>query len=325
MSRIGLFGAAGAIGGSVARALRASGRPYRVVGRSRGSLQAEYGADPLAEIVTWNPEDPDSVRAAAQGLDTLVYLVGVPYWDFRLHPVLMRQTIEGAVAAGVSKLVLIGTVYPFGRPQTERVSETHPREPHTFKGQMRKQQEDLVLEAHGRGGLQTTILRLPDFYGPQVERSLLHGAFQAAIDGTRANLIGPIDTPHEFVFVPDVGPVVTALLDEPRAYGRTWNLGGAGVTTQRALVERIFAQAGRPPKLRVAGPLMVRALGLFKPLMRELAEMHYLHTTPVLMDDSALRGLLGEVRKTPYEEGIRRTLDSMRAPARPVATQLAGA
>jgi len=29
--------------------------------------------------------------------------------------------------------------------------------------------------------------------------------------------------------------------------------------------------------------------------MRELVEMHYLLTTPVLMDDSALRGLLGSV------------------------------
>lgn len=68
MGTVALFGATGAIGGSVAGALRASGRSYRVVGRSRASLQAEFGADPLAEIVTWNPEDPASVRAAAHGV-----------------------------------------------------------------------------------------------------------------------------------------------------------------------------------------------------------------------------------------------------------------
>lgn len=315
MGLVGLFGAAGAIGGSVASALRAGGRPYRVVGRSRGSLEAEFGADPLAEIVTWNPDDPQSVKAAAQGLETLIYLVGVPYWDFRLHPLLMQKTLEGARAAGVSKLLLIGTVYPFGRPQRARVDESHPREPHTFKGWMRKEQEDLVLGAHGRDGLQTAILRLPDFYGPNLERSLLYRAFQAALQGQRADLVGPIDTPHEFVFVPDVGPVVASLIDEPRAYGRAWNLAGAGVTTQRELVERIFSEVGRPPKLRVAGSWMVRALGLFDPFMRELVEMHYLQTTPVLMDDSALRGLLGEVRKTPYHEGIRQTLAAMKGAA----------
>jgi nucleoside-diphosphate-sugar epimerase len=315
MGKIALFGAGGAIGGSVASALRAQGRAYRVVGRSRGPLEAQFGADPLAEIVTWSPEDPASVRAAAEGVETLVYLIGVPYWQFQKHPVLMRQTLEGAMAAGVSKLVQIGTVYPFGRPRTERVDEGHPREPHTFKGRMRKEQEDLVLGAHGQRGIQTTILRLPDFYGPNVENSFLHRAFKAALEGTRADLIGPIDTPHEYVFVPDVGPVVTALADAPRAYGRAWNLAGAGITTQRELVERIFAQVGRAPKVRVAGPWMVRAMGLFNPFMRELAEMEYLQSTPVLLDDSALRGLLGEVRKTPYEEGIRRTLEVMKQEA----------
>jgi nucleoside-diphosphate-sugar epimerase len=316
MANIALFGASGAIGGSIAAALRAQGRRYRVVGRSRAPLESQFGADPLAEVVTWDPDVPDSVRAAAQGVETLAYMVGVPYQDFRLHPELMRKTLEGAVAAGVRRLLLIGTVYPFGRPQTERVREDHPRDPHTFKGRMRKAQEDLVLTAHREGRLETTILRLPDFYGPNVERSFLHGAFRAALQGGSANLIGPIDTPHEFVFVPDVGPVVAALIDAPRAYGATWNLAGAGVTTQRALVERIFAQVGRPPKLRVAGPLLVRAMGLFNPLMRELVEMHYLHTTPVLMDDSALRGLLGDIRKTPYEDGIRLTIGAMRASLR---------
>jgi len=41
--------------------------------------------------------------------------------------------------------------------------------------------------------------------------------------------------------------------------------------------------------------------------------MSYLHTTPVVLDDSALQKLLGPVRKTSYDEGIRRTLEAMRA------------
>lgn len=67
--------------------------------------------------------------------------------------------------------------------------------------------------------------------------------------------------------------------------------------------------AGRKPKLRVASKLSLRLLGLFNPLMRELVEMHYLQTTPVLLDDSALVRLLGNVEKTPYEQGLRLTLD----------------
>ena len=147
MNKIALFGAAGAIGQSIAKAVSNQGVPYRVVGRSRDALTAAFGADPRAEIVTWNPDDPASVQAAAADSDTSVYLVGVNYWQFELHPRLMQQTLDGAIAAGVKRLVLIGTVYPYGRPQTRPVREDHPRDPHTFKGRMRKAQEDVLLAA----------------------------------------------------------------------------------------------------------------------------------------------------------------------------------
>jgi len=58
---------------------------------------------------------------------------------------------------------------------------------------------------------------------------------------------------------------------------------------------------------------MLRLIGLFKPFMRELGEMHYLLTTPVLMDDAALHQLLDEVHKTSYADGIRATLEASRA------------
>ena len=312
MTKMALFGGAGVVGQSVAASLRAGGQPYSVVGRSRAGLEAAFGTDPLAELVTWSPDDPASVRAAARGVDTIVYLIGVPYTDFRLHPVLMRQTLDGAIAEGVERMILIGTVYPYGRPQTNPVREDHPREPHTFKGRMRKEQEDLVLAADAAGSIRGTILRLPDFYGPGVERSFLHKTFIAAAGGGRAQLVGPIDTPHEFVFVPDVGPVVVSLIREARAYGRAWNLAGAGTITQREMAELIFAEVGSPPKLLVANKLILRALGLFDPFMRELVEMHYLLTEPVIMDDAALSELLGGTRKTSYEEGVKRTLAALR-------------
>ncbi len=306
--RIALFGAAGAIGQSIAAALAAKGQPYRVVGRSQASLQASFGADPLAEIVSWNPDSPASVQAAASGIDTLVYLVGVNYWQFELHPQLMRKTLDGAIAAGVRNVILIGTVYPYGRARRTPVSEDHVREPHTFKGRMRKEQEDVLLQAHAQGRINATVLRLPDFYGPGVEASLLHRAAVAAVKGGTADMIGPIDRPHEFVFVPDVGPVVARLAETPAAFGHVWHLAGAGVTTQRDLVDEMQRQTGRKLALRVAGKTMLRVLGLFNRMLRELAEMNYLMSEPLIMDDSALQRLLGTIHKTPYAEGIRQTL-----------------
>ncbi|GGF30581.1 epimerase [Aliidongia dinghuensis] len=311
MGKVALVGAAGAIGRSIAAALSAEGRPYRVIGRSHAALIQAYGRDPLAEIAVWDPADPESAARALDGAEAAVHLVGVPYHQFELHPVVMDQVLKGAVAAGVERLVQIGTVYPFGRPRTPRVAEDHPREPHTFRGRMRKAQEDLTLAAHAEGRIQTTVLRLPDFYGPDGEKSFLHGLFAAALAGKRALMIGPIDRPHEFVFTPDAGPIVTRLIDTPAAFGRTWNLAGAGVTTQRDFARRIFATVGRSPKLLPIGRRGLSLFGLFDPLMKGLAEMNYLMTEPVLLDDSALSSLIGPLAKTSYDEGIDRTLAAL--------------
>ena len=312
MSRVALVGAAGAIGRSVAAALRAEGRPYRAIGRSHAALCKAFGQDPLAEIATWDPADPESVRRALDGTAAAVHLVGVPYDKFEQHPIVMGQVLEGAIAAGVERLVQIGTVYPFGLARTPKVAEDHPRQPHTYRGRMRKTQEDLTLAAHAGGRIATTILRLPDFYGPVGASSYLHGTFTAALAGRRAMMIGPIDRPHEFVFTPDVGPVVGRLLRTPDAFGRTWNLAGAGVITQRAFAHKIFATAGRLPKLLAIGKPILRLAGLFDPLMRGLADMNYLMTDPVLLDDGALAGLIGPLAKTSYDEGIAQTLAALR-------------
>lgn len=52
-------------------------------------------------------------------------------------------------------------------------------------------------------------------------------------------------------------------------------------------------------------------LGLFNPMMREMVEMHYLQTDPVLMDDSRLEKLLGGLKYTSYDQGIQLTLIAM--------------
>lgn len=317
--RVALLGATGPIGSSIAHALRASGTPFVVVGRSADGLAAAFGGNDLATPRVWNPNNAASLRAAVRGMDTLVHMVGVPYDTFHLHPILMQAVIEAAKAEGVRRLLLIGTAYPFGRPQAARVDENHPRDPHTFKGRMRKEQEDLLMAADASGALRGLILRLPDFYGPGVERSYLADIFAAAAAGRRAKVMGPIDTPHEFVFVPDVGPVVRALVEREDAFGHAYNLGGAGTITVREVARQAFGLVGRTPKLMVAGKTMLRLAGLFDPVMRELVEMHYLMTEPVIFDDSALERKIGPIAKTPYADGIARCLEAAQAarPARP--------
>jgi nucleoside-diphosphate-sugar epimerase len=308
-----LLGATGAIGESIAAELRRRGQSYRAVGRDRASLDRVFGSDSLAEIAVWNPDDASSVRAALRDTDTAVYLVGVPYNHFELHPVLMRQTLDAAIAEGVQQMLLVGTVYPYGRTQATPAREDHPREPQTFKGRMRKQQEDLLLEADAAEQIRGTVLRLPDFYGPRVKNSFVDSVFTAAATGGTANLIAPIDRPHQFVYVPDVGATVLDLLQHPEAHGRWWHLAGDDTPSIQQIVAMVGEMAGKPVKTRVFGTTMLRVVGLFQPIMRELVEMNYLLTDPFIMDDSALQSLLGGLKKTPLREALRQSLEAARS------------
>jgi len=313
MTKHAILGAAGAVGTALAAKLAEKGEAFRVVGRSKERLEKQFGKyGSLVEYSAADLSDPEAAARAVTGAETAFYLVGVPYTQFELHPKLTRTAVEAATRAGVRRFVHVSTVYPYGVPRTELVSESHPREPKAFKGRMRKEQEDIVFAADGPRGMRTLIVRPPDFYGPESELSYVRAIFDAAINGGAANVIGPIDTPHEFILVSDLAETLLRLAGREEAYGQAWNVGGPGMISTRRFAELVFAAVGQKPRLRVAGGFLLGLMALFSPFMREVREMHYLWTTPVRLDDTRLRKLLPDLRKTPYEEGIRLTVEAMR-------------
>jgi nucleoside-diphosphate-sugar epimerase len=305
---IALFGGSGTLGQALAPLF--GPQPFRVVGRSLTQLRSAFAAYPSADLTVWDPAKPETAADALEGIRTLVYLVGVPYTDFRLHPVLFEQVLTGAIEKGVERCVLVGTVYPFGLAQTPLVGPDHPRNPQTFKGQMRKQQEDILLAADAAGRIRGTILRLPDFYGPNVDRSYLSSLFQAAAQDKTAQLVGPLNTPHEYVYIPDAARILFRLIQEDRAYGHTWNLAGAGKVMLAELLKLVESITGKRVRKFVVGKRMLQLAGWFDPLLKEVAEMHYLFTQPIFLDDSALTTLLGPLNKTSYEDGVRASLSA---------------
>jgi nucleoside-diphosphate-sugar epimerase len=308
-----LFGATGAVGKALAAKLARQRRSFRVVGRSEERLRRDFRIyEPLVDYCAADLSDSAAAARAATGADTIFYTVGVPYPQFEQHPKLTRISLDAAAAAGVRRYVHLSTVYPYGVPQQEFVNESHPRNPMAFKGRMRKEQEDLVIAADNAKGMRTTIVRPPDFYGPDSELSYVRAIFDAAIKSGTANVIGPIDTPHEFIFIPDLADALIALSEKEEAYGRAWNVAGPGLITTRQFAELVFGVVHQKPRLRVANKFLLRVLGLFNPFLREVVEMHYLWTTPVKLDDTCLRQLLPNLYKTPYAEGVRLTIEAMR-------------
>ena len=315
IGKVAIFGAAGAIGRTLADELERRFVSDRLVGRSSNKLQAAFGSHQHGEIFPADLNDLRAAGAAAREIDTVVYCVGLPYPSHALHPVLMRSALEAAIAMKVKRLVLVSNVYSYGVPRTSRVAETHPRFPVAKKGAYRVEQEDMVLGAHKKGQIQGMVLRLPDFYGPHAEQGLANPIFRAALAGKTANWIGPVNTKHEFLYVPDAGVPIADLASCEECYGQAWNIGGAGEINTLDFITRVYRAVGRAPKYRVAGAGLLKVLGWFSPLMRELPEMLYLQETPVILDDGKLLAKFPGLRKTSYDEGIAKTVEWMKGGA----------
>ena len=159
-----LFGATGSVGKALGAKLAERGQSFRVVGRSEERLRQDFKVfEPLIEYCAADLSDSGAAARAAAGVETVFYTVGVPYPQFEQHPKLTRVALGAAAAAGVRHYIHVSTVYPYGVPQQEFVSESHTPNPKAFKGRMLKEQEDLVLAADNSHGMRTTILVLRIF------------------------------------------------------------------------------------------------------------------------------------------------------------------
>src|SRR5258706_330005 len=99
-----------------------------------------------------------------------------------------------------------------------------------------------------------------------------------------------------------------------RAWGRAWHAPSGPPRTQRDAIDDLARAAGRAPvPVRAVPAVMMRAAGLFSPLMRELAETRYQFAENFVTDSAAARQTFG-LEPTPWGQGLAAVLRSYRWP-----------
>ena len=83
-------------------------------------------------------------------------------------------------------------------------------------------------------------------------------------------MIGPVDTPHEFIFVPDLAETLVALSEKPEAYGQAWNVQAQGSSPPGNSPISSSAPFIRSPASARRANSCLRVMGLFNPFMREV-------------------------------------------------------
>jgi len=120
--------------------------------------------------------------------------------------------------------------------------------------------------------------------------------------------------PHTYTYLPDIGEGLAALGEHPEAPGEVWHLPKDPRTrTTRQLVQVIYRLAGQPTtKLRITPVLLLRALGVTNPTVRELLELRYEFQEPFIVDSTKIATKLA-VHATPLDQALAGTVATYRA------------
>jgi len=304
-----IFGT-GAIGLATLDALRRRGDTARMVNRS-GSARVPGDV----EVVGGDARNPAFTSEVARGAAVVYQTLNPPYAEWSAQfPLLQAGVLAAAEAAG-ARLVSMENVYMYGRPAGRVLTEDLASDAHTTKGRLRGRMSRELLAAHEAGRVEVAIGRASDYFGPRggAQSNLGDRVFPAALAGKTATVLGDPDQPHTYTYVPDIGEGLAALGEHPDATGQVWHLPNDPRTrTTRELVELVYRQASQSGgKLRRLPPVLLRALGMVNPTMRELVEMQYQFEEPFVVDSSKISNKLG-VEATPVDEAVSATLREYR-------------
>lgn len=298
-----ILGAGGAIGGPLARALKAYTNDIRLVSRNPEKVNESD------ELFSADLTIPEQVDKAVEGSETAYLIVGLPYdikaWRRHWLP-LMRNVIEACKAHG-TKLVFFDNVYMYDPAYMDRMTEDTPFRPVSKKGRIREQLIHMLMDEVEAGRLTALVARAADFYGPGVQTSVLQEmVLKNMLQGKKGQWFARLDKNHSFTYSPDAGLATAILGNTPDAYNQTWHL----PTSHEQLTGRqwigLFArELGMKARYQALPTWLLRLIGLFVPIMRELAEMAYQYDRNYFFDSSKFEKRFSDFKITPYEEGVK--------------------
>ncbi len=300
----------GPVGTTTAEALAARGHQVRVLSRSGASSTA------AVEHRQVDAADAGALTEATRGAAALYNAVNPAYhrWPTDWPPV--AAALLAAAERTGAVLVTMGNLYGYGRPSGVMTPDS-PLAATDTKGRVRNRMWAEALAAHEAGRIRTTEARAADFVGPQVPAANSHLVRQlpAVRRGRRAWVVGDPDAPRSWSYLPDVAATLATLGTDERALGRAWHVPSSPPRSQREAIADLCAAAGRPavPVSGIPWPVL-RAVGAFSPMMREVVDVRHQFDQPYLMDATATTEAFG-LTATPWAEVTAATVGGVTATA----------
>ncbi|ALD63715.1 NAD-dependent epimerase [Arthrobacter sp. LS16] len=298
-------GGAGTIGSEIVDQLLAAGAEQvdildNLVRGRRGNI-TEALSSSRVNLIEGDIADRELVREVTQGKDVVFHQAAIRITQCAEEPrlavdVMVNGTynvIEAAVEAKIPKVIAASSASVYGMaeefPTTER---HHPYNNDTLYGAAKTFNEGLLKSFHAMYGLDYTLLRYFNVYGPRMD---VHGAYTEVLvrwmeriaDGLPPLIFGDGSQTMDFVFSEDIARANLLAAASPIREG-IYNVASGTETSLKELAETLLKVMGSDLHIEYGPERSVNSV------VRRLA------------DTSAARRDLGFESTVGLEEGLRR-------------------
>ena len=304
-----ILGLTGGIGRAIALALNK--RDIEIKALIRDKKKAKNYIDGLnkLEIIEGDVSNPLDLKRAFEGVEVVYYCINVPYHKWEEQALQLLKNCVDAAVENKTKFVFPGNVYVYGHAKYNPVDEKHPHAAHTKKGQIRMEMEEMLALAKKDEGLDYTIIRMPDFYGPYVINGFSEQLFINAIKGKTMRWVGNLDVELEMIFIEDGGEAMVKAALSKQSNGEVFNIPGYGITSSRKFLQEIVDLAGSKSRFStINSDLFFKIFGLFNPVVKELVEMLYLKREKLILTGDKFIDKIAPLPSTNYSAGIQKTI-----------------
>ena len=304
-----ILGANGTIGSVLAKELMKYTDKIRLVSRNPKKVNESD------ELFPADLSNQGVVDQAIEGSDVVYVVVGFDYklevWEEK-WPKFMRAVINACIRHN-ARLVFFDNVYLYDINEIPHMTEESQINPPSKKGAVRKQIAQMVMDEVKAGRLMALIARSADFYGPDNDKSFVNEmVYKNFKKGMRANWFIDADMKHSFTFTPDAAKATALLGNTDDAYNTIWHLPtDKNVLTGREFVGLFSKEMKVANKLFVMPAWVIKIVGIFVPVMKEMPEMMYQYDRDYFFDSSKFEKRF-KFNITTYSEGIKHTVEQSR-------------
>lgn len=305
-----ILGAGGSVGIELAKNLKDYTSDIKLVSRNPQMV------NPTDTLYVADLTKKQDVFKAIEGSKITYVTIGFPYkrkvWSENWIP--FMQNVISACLKHNSKLVFFDNVYAIGGNNVNHITEDSPISPVSKKGEIRAEVDRLILNSIHKNNLDAIIARAPDFFGGTARANsiLMNLVYDNIVKGKKSQWFCNAKFIHSMGYVPDLAKGTAMLGNTSAAYNQIWNLPtDSQKITGEDWINLFSSELNSKNNYTTLPNWLLKALGFFVPIMKEIAEMNYQYDRDYYFDSNKFNEYFN-FTPTPNAIAVKKTIEQIK-------------